>query len=430
MNTKKIPVILGTAVLAVTLTACGGTPSSPGSSAASGGTVTLEFAQWWEPEMPAGALRGIMDQFEAANPGIKVTLLSGPFADTQQQVVAGAAAGTLSDVVGLDGSWVSDLVKQGAITDLSTLMTQNGYDPAQLASTVTGTNGDTYMIPVVNFVYPMFVNNTLLNQAGVTTPPSTRGDFEADAKAVTNADQNVYGWVLPLDLTVANGIQNDVMSWVWASGGSMMKNGKPYLQGNQDVADALQFIQQMYNEQVIMPGALSMQEQDKVNNFTNGRVAMMIDSLAHITMIRQSNPNLDFSVIPIPAADSYTGKRGIPYASWGIGIADNSPHKAEAWKLVQYLMSPQVNAQMAQTANAFPNNNQAKPDYSSADPVFQQAYALYQQQTPVNEFQGLPTADDLMRTFDEQLQLTLDKGQSIDVTLTNAQQAWDKDFAS
>ena len=34
---------------------------------------TIEFIQWWEPEMPAGALRGIMDGFEAANPGIKVT---------------------------------------------------------------------------------------------------------------------------------------------------------------------------------------------------------------------------------------------------------------------------------------------------------------------------------------------------------------------
>ena len=31
--------------------------------------VTLEFIQWWEPELPSGALRGLMDQFEAQNPG-------------------------------------------------------------------------------------------------------------------------------------------------------------------------------------------------------------------------------------------------------------------------------------------------------------------------------------------------------------------------
>ena len=43
--------------------------------------TNIEFIQWWEPEMPAGALRGIMDDFEKANPDIKVTLVSGPYSD-------------------------------------------------------------------------------------------------------------------------------------------------------------------------------------------------------------------------------------------------------------------------------------------------------------------------------------------------------------
>ena len=36
---------------------------------------------------------------------------------------------------------------------------------------------------------------------------------------MTNADKNEFGWVLPLSLETPNGIQNDVMAWVWASGG-------------------------------------------------------------------------------------------------------------------------------------------------------------------------------------------------------------------
>ena len=72
--------------------------------------TNIEFIQWWEPEMPAGALRGIMDDFEAANPDIKVTLVSGPYSATHDQIVVGAASGTLSDVVGLDGAWVNGQV--------------------------------------------------------------------------------------------------------------------------------------------------------------------------------------------------------------------------------------------------------------------------------------------------------------------------------
>ena len=88
----------------------------------------IEFIQWWEPEMPAGALRGIMDDFEAANPDIKVTLVSGPYSATHDQIVVGAASGTLSDVVGLDGAWVNGLAKQGAIASMDPLMDAAGYD--------------------------------------------------------------------------------------------------------------------------------------------------------------------------------------------------------------------------------------------------------------------------------------------------------------
>ena len=71
------------------------TAEEPAAAAATGEEVTLECAQWWEPELPEGALRGMMDQFEAENPGIKVTLLSGPYSSTKEQVVAGAATGTM-----------------------------------------------------------------------------------------------------------------------------------------------------------------------------------------------------------------------------------------------------------------------------------------------------------------------------------------------
>jgi len=139
-----------TGVAALALAACsgGGGSSSDGES---GGDVTLEFSQWWEPELPDGAFRELMDKFETENPGIKVKLLSGPYASTKEQVVAGAASGTMSDVVGLDGAWVSDFAKQGAITDLTAVMKEAGYDDSQLASQVK-VEDKTYMIPVVNFV--------------------------------------------------------------------------------------------------------------------------------------------------------------------------------------------------------------------------------------------------------------------------------------
>ena len=167
-----------------------------------------------------------MDGFEAANPGIKVKLVSGPFSATHDQIVAGAASGTLSDVVGLDGAWVNELAKQGAIAPMDSMMDETKFDRSQMADIIK-VDGKSYMFPLASFVYPVFVNLDMAKAAGVDKLPSTRTEFADAAKKMTHADKNQYGWVLPLSLQVPNGAQNDVMSWVWASGQSMLKDGKP-----------------------------------------------------------------------------------------------------------------------------------------------------------------------------------------------------------
>jgi multiple sugar transport system substrate-binding protein len=423
----RISTAIAAASVLVLAAACGG--SSGGSSGASGdkaGVTTIEFSQWWEPELPKGSLRGLMDKFEAANPKIKVKLLSGPFASTKEQTIAGAAAGTMADVVGLDGAWVSDFVKQGAITDLTTLMKDAKYDQGQLASQIK-IDDAAYMIPVVNFVYPLFTNDGLLAKAGVSAPPTNRTEFLDAAKKVSALGGDVKGWALPLSLETPNGVQNDVMSWNWASGGSMLKDGKPDLT-NPDVKATVDYVKSLWDAKVVAPGGLTMKEQDKVEEFTNGRVGMMIDSLAHVTLIRESNPKLKFSISAIPAKDGYNGKRGIPYASWGIGIADNSDHKAEAWKLVDFLMNETNNAELSTIANAFPGNKTAVPGFVSKDASLKAAFDIYKAGYPANEFTGLPVADELMRSFDEQLQKTLSGQQSVDDLLKSTQDTWMKEF--
>ena len=109
--------------------------------------------------------------------------------------------------------------------------------------------------------------------------PTNRTEFAEAAKKMTNADENEFGWVLPLSLETPNGIQNDVMAWVWASGASMLKDGQPDVE-NEAVVGALEYIKSLNDAGVISPGIFAKKEQDKVEEFVNGRVGMMVDSLA------------------------------------------------------------------------------------------------------------------------------------------------------
>ncbi len=218
--------------------------------------------------------------------------------------------------MGLDGAWVNDFAKQGAITDLSALMAEAKFDESQLASQVK-VDGKTYMIPVVNFVYPLFVNKDLSSKAGVKAVPTNRAEFLDAAKKISALGGNVKGWALPLDTAVPNGIQNDVMSWLWASGGSMLTpDGKPNLI-SPPVKSTVEYVKSLNDADVIAPGSLTMKEQDKVEKFTAGQVGMMIDSLAHINLIKKNSPNLDFTVAPIPAEDSLHRQAGTPLRVMG-----------------------------------------------------------------------------------------------------------------
>ncbi|CAN7239442.1 extracellular solute-binding protein [Microbacterium foliorum] len=224
---RRILKLAGAATAAVTVLAVAGCAAGDsGTDGGDGGDVTIEFAQWWEPELPDGEFRALIDEFEDANPGITVELVSGPYASTKEQLFAGAASGTMPDVVGLDGAWVNDFASQGVIADLTALMEENDYDDSELASQIQ-VDGSTYMIPVVNFVYPMFTNDTLLADAGVTAPPTTRSEFADAASKVSALGGDVSGWVLPLSLEAPNGVQNDVMSWVWALAARCSRTASP-----------------------------------------------------------------------------------------------------------------------------------------------------------------------------------------------------------
>lgn len=411
---------------ASTETAATETASTDTSTATS--DVTLEFQQWWGVELPEGALDEICNDFTSQT-GIKIEILSNPYADTKTQIAAGAASGTMADVVGLDGSWVYDFAKQGAIANLTDLMSSAGYDDSQLSDQIKY-EGNTYMIPVVNFAYPLYVNMDILKEAGVDEIPTTWTEFMDAAQKITdNTDAAAY--FIPLNTEAPNGIQNQLSSWIWASGGSLLKDGKPNLTDNEVAAKTVDLFKEMYEKGYMSDGIEALKEQDMVNEFENGRLAFMVDGISHLTTIKNESPDINFEFSTVPVMDGYTGQSGMDVANWGIGIAENCENKEEAWQFVEYLMSPEVNAKLAQLANAFPGNSNADPDYSSNDPLFQKAYENFQKGYAINEFTGAPTSEDLMRSFNEQFVLYIGGDiDSAETMLSAVQDSWNTAFSN
>lgn len=410
--------------LLVTATTVGFLPGAASASA----TVNLSFSEWWAPQMAGhNSLQNLVNQFEQQNPSIHVTLDTNPYPTVESETIAQAATGTLSDIVGLDGSWVNPLVKEGALLNLSAEMKQTSFNQASLKSQVK-LNGNTYDIPVVNFAYPLFSNTALLAKAGIAHPPTDWSQFMTDAVALSKLSKTTWGWIIPLTLNPPNGAQNDVMSWLWASGGSMLQNGQPHLTDNPKLTAVVNMLKQVYQDHAMFPGPDAVVETDKVENFINGRVGMMIDSMADSSAIATGAPNLKYTVTELPVQDGYMGKQGITVAAWGIGISAKTPHPAQAWKFVQFLLSKNVNSTIATDASGFPGNSYASPNFTGANPHYKSAFEVYKSRVPMNEFVGLPQSTQLMTDFVVQFQKFFAGQESASTMLQTVQAQWQKVF--
>lgn len=389
--------------------------------------ITIEFVQWWEPELPEGSFRQIMDEFEAQNPGIKVKLISNPFASTHDQVVSGAAAGTLSDVVGLDGAWVADLVKQGAILPMNSFMEADAnFSAEDIAASVT-IDGETYMMAIATFTYHLFANTDILEAAGVETMPEDWTSFVEACEKVLAAEGDAHAFNFPFSSLYASAGQDQFMTWVWATGGRMLDGeGKPAIADNETMKAVLTFLKEAYDAELMSPGVFSKQSQDMFEEFASGRSAFMVNGLSAIASLHERNADLSFDLIPIPHQDGFDGTSGVMYAPWGVGVSASSAHPEEAWKLVSYLMSPEVNSQIAEIANSLPGNKQATS--GSTDEAFLSGYAIFQESDLVNEFIGMPSALELNRVLMEQVQFLLEGNQAEEETLNNIQYEWDMEL--
>ena len=92
-------------------------------------------------------------------------------------------------------------------------------------------------------------------------------------------------------------------------------------------------------------------------------------------------------------------------------------------------MSTEVNSKLVTIANAFPGNVNAQPDLSKSDPLFSEAFKIYQEGYLANEFTGLPVAEELMRQMDVEVQKMFDGQATAQEAAAATQAQWEAEFA-
>ncbi len=380
-------------VLALTLAACGGSGSSsdagpggptksaaapaktsssplpPAPATASGTVVLWHFFTGRE----AKAIQGVVDDFQKANPSIKVVVKSGQD-DTKatQAIAAGKGPDVdLSYSTDITGTFCSD----GAFKDLGPYIARDKVDLSQIPKAVqsyTEYKGVRCEMPFLSDTYGLYYNKALLAAAGYTAPPKTMSQLTAMAKKLTK--YNPDGSIKVAGFVPTVGYYENVPAhYAPIYGATWQKpDGTSSIGGDANWQPYLQWIQAMtkfYGQAKLAKFVAGAgQEFSADNDFEKGKVAMMMDGEYRNAFIKSEHPELSYATAPFPTADDKTNLYGAGYITGNIvGIGKGSKNPEAAWALIKYLTTD--TGAMVKLANGIKNVPTTTPALNSPDLV-------------------------------------------------------------
>jgi multiple sugar transport system substrate-binding protein len=383
MRLTKLSTLACAAVLAaVPLAAC-----SSNSSSSSGSSAQPTLTYWASNQGTS-----LQDDQQVLAPqiakftqqtGIKVNVQVIPWTTLLSQITAATVSGKGPDVLNIGNTWSASLQATGAFLPFtSSVMNDIGGSSRFLTGSLSATGAPgqpPVAVPLYSLAYGLYYNKAQFAAAGISGPPTTWAQFDADAKKLTTNGH----WGLTLE---AGQIPENVhlaFELSQQQGGSFFDSaGKPTFDTPQNVAAIKQMIDFMQADKVANPSdAQYSKGTEALTDYATGKSAMVFWQAASGSLAKLGMSASDIGVAPLPLPSPMPpGGKNVTSMVAGINIAifKDSKNLAAAEKFVKFMTSTPEQESLNSTYGSLPTVSAA---YS--DPAFN---------TPsVNTFRGILT---------------------------------------
>ncbi|OXT00834.1 ABC transporter substrate-binding protein [Notoacmeibacter marinus] len=304
-------------------------------------------------------LQKLVDEYEAANDGVTVEIVSLPWGSAFEKLATMVSGGDVPDVVEMPDRWAALYAGSGQLAKLGDLVENWEHGDTLTQKTIDmGTQaGDLYMIPYGFYLRAMFYNKKLLEEAGVEAPPKTMEEFKAAAAAVSELDGK-SGYCL-------RGGPGGLNAWVMmaaAMNGTnefFTEDGKSRINEPGSV-EGIQYLIDLYQNGHAPRDSVSWGFNEIVAGFYSGTCAFLDQDPDALIAVAERMPEEDFAVIPMPVGPSGQAFPTIGFVGWS--IFESTEHKDESWNLVAHLSSPDANATWAKRVGVIPVHEGADQD--------------------------------------------------------------------
>ena len=404
---------------------CGGGASTSSQSTATDGGQTVEF--WTMQLQPdfTEYFNQLIAKFEAENPDITVKWVDIPWSDMQSKILTAVTAGTAPDVVNLNPDFAAQLASKNAWMPLDDKLSpdiKQTYLPNIWQASVL--NGQSFGLPWYLTTNITLSNQTLLQQAGVATPPQTYRELAEVAKQVKEKTGKYAYFTTFVPEDSADVLQSFVQM------GVDLVDDQGQAAFNTPAGQAVfQYWTDLYQQQLLPREVLTQGHRRAIELYQAGEVALLSTGAEFFPTVQANAPDIAKVTGSSPQITGETGKRNV--AVMNLVIPQSTDHPDAALAFATYVTNDANQLAFAKAANVLPSTVQALQDsyFKTADQNDAVATARAVSANQMDSAQVLiPVMDglkDLQRIIYDNLQAAMLGQKSVDQAVADAATEWD-----
>jgi multiple sugar transport system substrate-binding protein len=319
--------------------------------------VTLRF---WALGAEGDAVLPLVRDFERENPGIRVRVQQIPFTAAHEKFLTAHVGESTPDVAQLGNTWIPEFVALRALEPLGSRVARSpSVDSTDYFRGIWETNvvGDSlYGVPWYVDTRLIFYRKDLLAEAGYAAMPTSWAEWQRAMEAIkARVGRERYAIFLPTNEW------NQPAIFGMQDGSSLLRDDGRYGAFSDSAFQrAFDFYVGLYRRG-LAPVSGTNDIANVYQEFSRGLFAMWITGPWNIGELRRRLPpemNGKWGTAPLPGPTGDSS--GISLAGGSsLVLFRASPHKAEAWRLVEYLSRPEQQERFYQVSGDLPARRSA-----------------------------------------------------------------------
>jgi ABC-type glycerol-3-phosphate transport system substrate-binding protein len=261
---------------------------------------------------------------------------------------SGGSPGRLGDIVFIDNNWLTGMIQDRRLADISGKIVRADQFVSALAQAAIK-DGKRFALPFSNKGQVLFFRRDLHEKHQLPIPRTLK-ELERNALLLIKRERLDHGVTVHY-----SAIHLDVLPFLWSNGGGVMKQGEVIVNHPANI-EALAYLQSLVRNHVL-PGpdafdALKDEYSSAKKQFIAGKSAFIITWSNRVADFDNSPLAGKFGITQIPSF-----KEGQPsfsvFGSWYFAVNAFSAQKAGAIRFLNYFFTDRTQLDLALNSNAF-----------------------------------------------------------------------------